>query len=355
MRYRPCLRWNQGEYQAILRLKESIKSEIVPLIEVPKIGWDFEEKEEKATIDDHLEPLPGRVIGKWGTGQCMLDCRYVLGYEMKSGIHPILHLHHELRSLGCHVVPVMGPEADAETKKAISEVLQSGDEGLTIRIPLETAATDVDSVLPRLADELGIARDQTDVIVDLGVPNFQPLDGFFQLIMGTIRALPVIDEWRSMTILGSSMIATMAEVKKGVSILTRHEWVLFKKLNKALKEKGIRQFSYGDYGTRHPQILNIDMRVVKPAASIRYSAGDEWYISKGTNVRDNKYGQYREMCKALVQSSFYDGPNFSSGDEFIYNCASGEGSTGNLSSWVEVGTSHHISRVVLDLASLSET
>ena len=52
--YVPCLRWKQGEYQALLRLSPSTKGCITPLIEVPEIGWDFELGREAKTIDGHL-------------------------------------------------------------------------------------------------------------------------------------------------------------------------------------------------------------------------------------------------------------------------------------------------------------
>ena len=40
--YVPSLRWRQAEYQALLRLDESIKDRIVPLITIPPIEFDFE-------------------------------------------------------------------------------------------------------------------------------------------------------------------------------------------------------------------------------------------------------------------------------------------------------------------------
>ena len=39
--YVPSLRWRQAEYQALLRLDESIEDRIVPLITIPPIEFDF--------------------------------------------------------------------------------------------------------------------------------------------------------------------------------------------------------------------------------------------------------------------------------------------------------------------------
>lgn len=63
-RYVPCLRWKQGEYQAMLRLSEPAKDFITPLIEVPEIGFDFAKGRPSKTVDDHLEPFAKRVTKK---------------------------------------------------------------------------------------------------------------------------------------------------------------------------------------------------------------------------------------------------------------------------------------------------
>ncbi|MDD5019905.1 MAG: hypothetical protein PHS61_05750, partial [Candidatus Omnitrophica bacterium] len=68
--YVPCLRWKTGEYGAILKLNNMAKQALTPLIEVPEIGWDFEEKREKKTIDQLLAPFAKRVHDKWGTPPC---------------------------------------------------------------------------------------------------------------------------------------------------------------------------------------------------------------------------------------------------------------------------------------------
>ncbi len=39
--YSPILKWKLGEYLALSRLNESVKNHIVPLIEIPKVGYDF--------------------------------------------------------------------------------------------------------------------------------------------------------------------------------------------------------------------------------------------------------------------------------------------------------------------------
>lgn len=93
------------------------------------------------------------------------------------------------------------------------------------------------------------------------------------------------------------------------------------------------------------------MRLVKPSGTVRYAIDDAWLILKGPNVRDYGFAQYVGHCKNVCGSSFFSGPTFSAGDKYIFDCAAGNASTGNLSTWRRVGTNRHLEKVARDVAS----
>jgi len=95
----------------------------------------------------------------------------------------------------------------------------------------------------------------------------------------------------------------------------------------------------------------VDMRIVKPYSSIRYTIDNHWYIAKGKNVRDHGFEQYRKLSRQIQASRQYCGHDFSWGDQYIQKCASKSGSTGNLMMWRQVGTNHHIEKVAQDIAN----
>lgn len=45
--YVPALKWRQGEYQALLRLKDKAKTRIKPFIMIPALEFDFEDNSPK--------------------------------------------------------------------------------------------------------------------------------------------------------------------------------------------------------------------------------------------------------------------------------------------------------------------
>jgi Beta protein len=354
--YVPCLRWKMGEYQTVSRLPPTTKRVFTPIIEIPELGWDFEEEKEKRTIDQLLSGFAfKKIYKKWGRFPCFVDLNLIpLSERMKSGVHPLCFIFNELRAIQCVSVPVTGLIRDEEYQKEIKKILDKDKRGICLRITIEQASkitlkTEIDSLLSTLK----IRSVDCDLILDLGAPNFVPLEGFSKAIQLIVSSFPYLKDWRTFTVLGSSFPETMASIEKGGKVVERYEWQLYKMLITNFRRDGVRLPSFGDYAINHPKVLELDMRKVKPSATIRYTIDDNWYIVKGENVRDKKYGrckQYLGLSKKVIDSKYYYGSTFSWGDDFIQRCANG-GNTSNLSMWRQVGTTHHIVKVIRDIAS----
>ena len=153
LHYVPCLRWKQGEYQAVLRLHASTKKRFTPLIEIPEIGWDFENETKAKTIDEHLAPFAKRVHDKWGKLPCFVDLRLINpSVRLKNGIHPIKYVFDDLRKKGCFAIPVNGIDRGKAYQQAIKSILTKDKAGVCLRVSIEETAKssftkDVDSLL----------------------------------------------------------------------------------------------------------------------------------------------------------------------------------------------------------------
>lgn len=351
--YVPCLRWKQGEYQAVLRLSKVAKVALTPLIEVPEKGYDFETRSDKKTVDEHLEPFASRVQKKWGKKPCFVDLNLLEpGARMADGQHPVTFVFDELKAEKCLAVPVTGLERTRQYQSAIKRLLKSDGAGICLRLSIEQAcASGLKSNVIAFLKSVETAPDDCDLILDLGSPNFIPLAGFGKLIQTAIAKLPHLKKWRTLTLLGSSFPQSMAEVKSSPAVISRSEWLIYEFVVTGLATSGIRTPTFGDYAISHPDVLQMDMRKVKPSATIRYTIDDAWFIVKGPNVRQNGFDQYRGHCKTVMSSGRYCGPGYSAGDAYIDGCASGTEGTGNLTTWRWVGTNHHLEKVVTDVAN----
>lgn len=355
MLYVPCLRWKQGEYQAVLNLSDHSKKLMTPLIEVPEIGFDFEKKIPVRSIDKHLEPFGKRVKTKWGLSSCFVDLRLIEANErVIDGIHPLEYVFDDLRSKGCLAIPVTGLDRDQAYQNTIKNIVSIDSRGLCIRLNLEeTEKTDLTALLNEMLSENNVDVSECDLILDLKSPNFEPIDRFAKVIVAITERLPLLQKWRSFTILGSSFPSSMAGIDKGSTLIPRHEWVLYKKIITQLSQDGFRTPTFGDYGIHHPDtMLPMDMRFLKPSATVKYAVEDAWLIVKGKNIRDHGNPQYRDHCNTVMRSSGFKSEQFSHGDWFIVDCVQRNGKLGNQTTWVKVGVNHHLERVVDDLSNL---
>lgn len=351
--YIPCLRWKQGEYQAVSRLPDTAKRAFTPLIEVPGIGWDFENVKEAKTVDEHLAPFAKRVYDKWGNSPCFVDLKLIAPSErLANGTHPVRFIFDELRAMKCIAIPVIGLLGDREYQLEIKAASTKDKNRICLRITIEqawksTLKTEIDSLL----STLGIYYSDCDLILDLGAPNFVPLEGFSMAIQQKMSKLPYLNDWQTFTVLGTSFPTTMAGIKKGGVIVPRHEWQLYKMLVAGLRKAKLRLPTFGDYAISHPQVLDMDPRLLKPNATIKFTIDDGWYIVKGNNVRDYGYEQFHGLSEHVLASRHYRDSPVSWGKEYILECANRSAKRGNLTKWVQVGTNHHIEKVIQDIAS----
>ncbi len=350
--YVPVLKWRQGEYQALWRLDDARKARVVPLIEVTPPDFDFEQWQPKKTIDRHLEKFATRLKQKWGEHFALLDAGLLApATRMIGGTHPLLWLMDQVRPNGANLIPVTNFERDAEYQSAVRAAQAVDGHGAVLRCSLEDAADpDFANNVEALADTLDLGVSDIDIVIDLKAPNFEPLDGLATLLSHVLSASPAFQTARSLTIVATAFPSSMAKVAGPIQFISRREWLLYKALMDLLAT-GTRRPSFGDYAIASPELPQGDMRLFKPSATVRYTVNDGWIIAKGTNVRDNGFEQYRDCCGAVTRSAYYLGAAFSPGSDYIERCKLGVAATGNLSTWRWVGTNHHMTKVVHDLAS----
>lgn len=353
LHYVPVLKWRQGEYQALLRLRSEQKTPVVPLLEITPPDFDFELQEPKHTIDEHLAEFAKRLEAKWGSRLALLDTGLLDPDErMASGTHPLLWLMDAVRPMNGNLVPVTAFERDAAYQNAVRIANQADGRGAVLRCSLEDSADpDFEDNVETLLEHIDVEIEALDIVIDLRSPNFEPIDGLAQLLVIVLSRSDVFNAARSLTIVATAFPASMAEVAAPIAFVCRQEWELYRALI-ALIPSGQRRPAFGDYCIAAPDLFQGDMRLIKPSATVRYATNGGWVIAKGPNVRDNGFSQYRQRCESVVNSGHYLGAALSTGSEYVDRCRAGTVSTGSLTTWRWVGTNHHIAKVVHDLASL---
>jgi hypothetical protein len=349
--YVPVLKWKMGEYQALSKLSDSVKNKITPLIEIPPVGFDFELSQNRESWESHLGDFGKRLKSKWQSRPCFVDLKWVPDAVRVGSQHPVDFVLGQARAEGCTAIPVVPLSSDRATRQSIRRVVREDGRGVALRISRsdfdsDSISIDIEACLTAVDTPLN----ETDLVIDMGMPNYVPLKIFVRSLSTVLyELLPTPNRWRSLVIVGSSYPASVVGLES--EFVTRYEWLAYKAFIQSLSP-GSRIPTYGDYGAATTDLVELDMRLIKPMAKLRYTTDDKWYIAVGKNVRAHGFEQYRAMCDKLRKKPFFSGRGFSEADRYIEDCAKGVEKTGNLSTWVWVATNRHVSKVVFDLATL---
>lgn len=350
--YVPVLKGRNGEYGALETSPSNIKALLYPVVEIPPIPWDYSANQPAKTIDQHLQKVGSNIERAWGSTQpILIDMMWVESAErMSNGTHPATYLFGALRSRGIHAIPATGLLRDRQYQRAYRDIVRQDGRGICIRLQTEDLEeSDLGSQAASLLSDLGVHQREADLILDLRTitPLLQTED-----VVAMIDRLPTLDSWRSFALCGTGFPADLMGLPpQAISSIPRREWTLWTDLVSTRSLERIPDF--GDYAIAGTQPSEVDPRIMRPSASIRYTSEESWLILKGRNLRDHGFTQFHQVSRALTDSPEYSGRAFSWGDRYISECARNLVGTGSLTTWRKVGTSHHIAFVLHQLANFS--
>lgn len=351
--YVPGIKWRQGEYQALLRLTETAKGKIVPLITIPPIEYDFDDGTPKHTVQEHVEKFPKRYKEKWKLRRAWIDVDKSLhSGAMDSGESVYTFVFDELRKFEAQAVPMVSIDYATGIVGALGAIVAKDKLGIGVRARLEhIMLLDFSSRLAALLKRLKVAPNQTDLIVDLGTPAYEPYKIFCDALKIALGKIGGLDAFRSFVLIGTAFPDSLKDVVKPGGVIERHDWKFYCEFMKSLPLT-TRRPAFGDYTIVHPTfVASMDMRTIKPAGKLVYTTKGDWIIRKGGAFRTNP-GQMHDHCQFVVASGEFKGPAFSAGDDYIEKCALKKEDCSTLTRWKEIGINHHIMHVLEDVAKL---
>jgi hypothetical protein len=351
--YVPILKGRDGEYGALNRLSPASRDGVTPLIELPPIRWDFVSQCPAGTIDTHLKKVGQKIERSWGKSRpFFLDFVWIHQAErMSDGRHPVEFVFSELRSRGVAAIPVVRLISDEAHLATCAEAAREDGRGACVRVQREDFVDfeNLSEEFQRVLAATGVVSANADLLLDLQAltPEARQIDATAALAL--ISRIPNLRRWRTFTLAATSFPQNLIGLPPSdSSVVIREEWGLW---NAVLRGHPSRLPTFGDYGISHPEPSEVDPRVMRPSASVRYTADGSWIVLKARNLRDYGYEQFHDVCRDLIAMTEYSGREFSWGDEYIDDCANDRVGTGNLTTWRKVGTSHHIAFVEDQLAS----
>jgi len=354
--YVPILKGKEGEFAALELLSRDTRLKLMPLIEIPRVPFDYSNDRPAKSLDEHVSGIADRLLKccvdrplyldlPWfGEDECLEDGR--VAFEL---------VLNNCRAIGVNAVPVVSRSSSLVYLTAAGEHSATSASGICIRLLVEDFEEEIDleNELDKILCNAGVDdASMIDLLIDLEDLGSDASRAVL-VARSIFSMIPRKHDWRRMILAAASFPEDLSDVNASTTaILPRHEWDLWKILQRRPTLLPRKDLIFGDYAIAHPIPKELDPRTMRMSANIRYTTVDSWLVVKGRNVRQYGFDQYFELCKQLIDRPEYLGKSFSWGDGYINDCASGKSGPGNATTWRKVGVNHHLTLLVQEVAKL---
>jgi hypothetical protein len=330
----------RGELWALNHLSVEARTAITPLFEL----WP---NKPAKTFVNHATDLLQLIANDWGKLPFFVDTRYVPqgGVPSASSTKTIFDI---ARTMMLLAIPTTSIKFGPAFQNEIKNIVALDGRGVLIRLFITDFIKPnlLGNYLEALLTVLQIAPHQADIVIDLEHRPEQV--EVQQLGVSAVSALPLIKDWRTVTLASGCFPPSISNVGYGVWVpIQRSDWLGWLYVNSLTTSNG-RRVSYGDYGIRCGGIpLDIPRT---PDPNIRYS--DKQIIS----VRREKKidGKMKIICADLLKRPQFSGAGFSEGDAQIAARAamSGSPNNGQAEQWIQWCTNHHLELTASQIQNL---
>ncbi len=345
--YVPVLKVKQGEKTALRLVAADLKPRIVPLLEI------VERKQDRApTVEKHLDVAFKDLAGSVRAySRCFLDTREIAS----DGASAAAAVFQRATEEGILFTPVTGISRSADVAAALGHP----ERGVALRLTREEF--ELGGLTERLWDFMaqhGLLPEQTDLIVDLGPVGELIAEGIGALSMGFLADVPTPGGWRTLTIAACSFPESMGGVTRHSHLLAeRSEWCAWREGLYLRRYELPRLPTFSDGAIQHPSgVEGFNPRTMSVSAAIRYALPDAWLLIKGESTKSTlPTQQFPRLARLLSQGAlaqYFAGAGHCAGCESIHAAANGSPGLGSAAVWRRLGTIHHLTRVVEDLAAL---
>lgn len=343
--YVPVLKNKRGERQALRAVTAVVRSQVVPLLEFVECTA---ERAWPAYMSNSFRGLAETVRCY---SRCLLDLRELSPH----GEEAAREIFQRVATAGIAFTPVTGVSRTIDVRPA----LQHRSGGLALRLTRgELEAGRLGRAIGGFLIRHAIAPEEIDLILDLGSVTELVVPGVQALTAAFLSEVPESPRWRTFTVSASAFPLSMARVgRRSHDTVERVEWLAWRDGLFANRAGLQRLPAYSDAGIQHPRgVEGFDPKIMQVSAAIRYTAADAWLLVKGESTRQvPPRVQFPDLARQLVSGQhrrLYCGAAHCAGCAGMQAAADGAPRLGSPEKWRMLGTIHHITTAVEQLAAL---
>jgi hypothetical protein len=345
--YVPVLKVKRAEKAALQLIDPTIQGKVIPLMEIVQI-------KEGVSMGDHLTTaFKGLADSVRPYPRCFIDTREVSSADAKAAASVFA------KAVGENIAftPVTGISRSGDVDAALAH----RERGIALRL----ARADLESGgLPRsllaFMSKHTLDPKEIDIIVDLGPVDHMVAEGVKGLSAAFLGIVPEPGRWRTLTLSGCGIPKTMKLVgRDSDSLVPKLEWSAWRDDLYANRGKIPRLPTFSDCAIQHTSgVEGFDPVKMRASASIRYALADHWLLIRGHSTRNTLPSvQFPNLARVLTRGrlrSQYLGSTHCAGCGGMDAAAAGSGGHfGSAEAWRRLGTIHHITMTVQQIAGLT--
>lgn len=353
-KYVPVLKSKLGEFNALKLTSSLTRSSINPLLEVINTQWDFEHDRPAKQLEVHLNSIVKNLSKSWGNNPIFIDSLIKDDTFMNDGkTHHLNYLFNGLNNSGVNPIPVTSTVRNKIFNNTLKNIIENTSNGYCLRLTLkEINNPDFKKELDNILSFFKIDCSNIDLIIDLESIYSTNISSLSNGLIVNINSFPYLASWKSFTLVSGAFPLNLSGIKgNSTSTIERKDWNLWNALR--ISNSLDRIPIYGDYSIAHPQMIDLDPRIITVSPSIRYTTNADWLVVKGLSAKIHSFEQYHDLSYNLTLKPEYYGENFSSGDKIIKNCATRSSGPGNSTTWRTVANNHHFELVTEQVSNLT--
>lgn len=343
--YVPVLKMKRGEKHALRSIAPSYQARITPLLEIVELK---EGKTLGAHLDTSFKDLAGSLSAY---SRCFLDARELAPH----GAGAAADVFRRAAAARIIFTPITG----ISRTKDLTAALQHRAHGLGLRLTRsEFESGDLAKRIGRFVTQHGLSRRECDLILDLGAVDDLIVEGISALTGAFLSAVPEHGQWKTLTVSACAFPKSMGVVGANSHLeVERAEWRAWKDRLHARRSTLLRLPTFSDCAIQHPAgVEGFDPKIMQVSASVRYTARDNWLLIKGRSTKAiPARDQFPQLARKLVSGqlkSQFAGLAHCAGCGGMKEAAVGVGGYGSAEKWRRLGTIHHVSAVIEQMASL---
>jgi len=357
--YLSTLKGRQAEYGALAELDPETSRRVTPLIQLwPGNTEDdgsvlqqfWPDEGEDAVSGSLIKQLLEKVKDTWSPDRpVLLDGEWLAGAAAFKGVLAAS------RAFGRKPLPVTGLGRSDAYQNVIAESIALDHLGCVLRLVRDDFRDDFAQRLEAFLSRLGLPPSEIDVVLDLGHLERQYLERDEIFAASMIRSLPHLQDWRNLVLVASAAPASARGFQpNGIEPYPRLEWWLWQLLQERADSLD-RLPTFGDYGVIHPDRVeeSANPRALPRVPQIRYTGESECLVVRGLDLNKHDADHVPPLFRQLMKRDEWCGHKYSAAERWIADVAQGNQKVGNGMVWKRVGTVHHWTFVIQQLANRS--